>query len=112
MERKHRCQWLALLIKPSDRRGREEIKRFDRLSLAGTSLTRGVLCLIGRASGEAKDGSLEVRNLSVGSVSPCMIASLSVREALVTLCNIMGSTLKVLPCFASYRLSKSRQQRR
>lgn len=110
-EKTPRCQLPALLIKRSDRRGREEIKRFDRLSPAGTSLTRGDLCLIGRTSGEAKDGSLGVRNLSVGSAGPCIIASLSVREASVTLCNIMGSTLKVLPYFASCRLSKSRQQR-
>lgn len=106
----HRCQWPVLLIKRCDRR-REEIKRFDRLCPAGTSLEHGNLCLIGGASSEAKDGSLGVRNLSVGSAGPCMVASLSVREASVTLCNIMGSTLKVLSCFASCTLSKSRQQR-
>lgn len=58
MERKHRRQWPALLIKRSDRLGREEIRRFDRLSPAGTSLTHENLRFVRRASEEAKDGSL------------------------------------------------------
>lgn len=83
MEREHHRQWLTLLIKRSDRLGREEIKRFDRLSPAGTSLKLGNLCLIRRASDKANDGSLGVRNLSIASAGLCITVSLSVRGALI-----------------------------
>lgn len=74
IEKKHYCQYLAL-----------SINRFDRLSLAGTSLTHYNLCFVPRASEEEIDGPFCLRNPSVGSVGFYTIASLPVKEASITL---------------------------